>query len=91
MYQQNCISSVTKSSVYTDILAKSPVFRPYFCDFVQVKRVIELFDKQVNNALNVHNSQKDDNISKTWFCPYFARIFAKNVPVFLQKWARMKN
>ena len=34
----------------------SPVFLwfyPYFCDFVQVKRVIELL--QLNNALNVHN------------------------------------
>ena len=58
----------TGMPVYTGILAKSPVFLwfyPYFCDFVQVKSVIELFDKQVNNALNVHNSQKDDNISKT--------------------------
>ena len=33
----------TGMPVYTGILAKSPVFRPYFCDFVQVKRVIVLF------------------------------------------------
>ena len=26
----------------------------YVCDLVQVQRVIELFGKQVNNALNVH-------------------------------------
>ena len=47
--------------------AQSPVFirarlyiraflenRPYFGDLVQVQRVIELFGKQVNKALNVH-------------------------------------
>lgn len=36
----------------------------YFCDFVHVHRVIELFAKQFNNALNV---QKDrQNHTNTW-------------------------
>ena len=50
--------SVPKLSVFIGVRPYTPVFLwfcPYFGDLVQVQRVIELFDKQVNNALNVHN------------------------------------
>ena len=53
--------------IHTGICGKLHLYRPYFrdfvcfflilpifCDFVQVQSVIELFVKQVNNALNVH-------------------------------------
>ena len=60
---------------------------------VQAQRVIELFGKKVNNALNVHKiTKRRPKLKKIpYFRPYNARIFAKNVPVFLQKWARRKN
>ena len=47
-------------------------FCPYFGDLLQAQRVIQLFGKQVNNALYVHLITEDDKITKTWIVPVFS-------------------
>ena len=49
-------------------------FCPYFGDLLQAQRVIELFGKQVNNALYVHLITEDDKITKTWIVPVFSPV-----------------
>ena len=75
-------------------------FCPYFCDFVQVQSVINILiyinilSCLANRSITFWmctKSKKDDNITNLNFACIFARIFAKNAPVFLQKWARMKQ
>ena len=80
-------SSVPKSPVFrqTGVCGKFPVFLwlcPSICDFGHIQSVIELFGKQVNNALSVHlitrRQRNHKNLS-------FARLCASLMPVLLSK------
>ena len=67
----------------------------YVCDLVQVQRVIELFGKQVNNALNMHYHKKTrnqqpqvtwDNILFFCFC-----VFAHFSKFSMYDWGKKRN
>ena len=63
-----------------------------FCDLVHIQG---LFRCLASGSKSFWMSTKSQNDAQTWvlpvFSPVYARIFAKTAPIFLQKWARLKN
>ena len=73
----------TGMPVYTGILAKSPVFRPYFCDFTRIFVIEGRFNALLSclaigsiTLWTCTKSQKDEKIKELEFCPYFRPYFA---------------